>query len=299
MKHKTYPSIENSYQAKHMDFIRTNGFAMANVVWCVTEKLHGSNLGVYCDATGCQTASKNNMLQESESDSFYKFGTIKETVYKNCADLFDYVVNYFGSGDIKNIIVYGELFGGAYSHPDVPKNNQVSSVQKGVFYSPDIHFHIVDVVVVYENDQEMFLNYFLVERICKDLEIPWAEILFSGTMDKCLEYPNDGQSTIPGILGLPVLEDNIVEGTVVKPVIAEFFACGSRVILKNKNEKFKEKYPNKPIICVLIQAEREGGARILEIGTRLQIPVFINEIERAVKSLKFLLDFYKIKNGKK
>ncbi|MHA1475156.1 MAG: CoA-binding protein [Promethearchaeota archaeon] len=63
-------------------------------------------------------------------------------------------------------------------------------------------------------------------------------------------------------------------------------------------ETIKEKYPNKPIICVLIQAEREGGSRILEIGTRLQIPVFINEIERAVKSLKFLLDFYKIKNGK-
>lgn len=64
-------------------------------------------------------------------------------------------------------------------------------------------------------------------------------------------------------------------------------------------ESIKEKYPNKPIICVLIQAEREGGSRILEIGTRLQIPVFINEIERAVKSLRFLLDYYEIKNGKK
>ncbi len=63
-------------------------------------------------------------------------------------------------------------------------------------------------------------------------------------------------------------------------------------------ETIKEKYPNKPIICVLIQAEREGGSRILEIGTRLQIPVFINEIERAVKSLKFLLDYYEISNGK-
>ena len=64
-------------------------------------------------------------------------------------------------------------------------------------------------------------------------------------------------------------------------------------------ESIKEKYPNKPIICVLIQAEREGGSRILEIGTRLQIPVFINEIERAVKSLRFLLNYYEIKNGKK
>ena len=59
-------------------------------------------------------------------------------------------------------------------------------------------------------------------------------------------------------------------------------------------EAIKEKYPNKPIICILIQAEREGASRILEIGTRLQIPVFINEVERAVRSLKFLLDYYKI-----
>nr|WP_162306703.1 CoA-binding protein [Candidatus Prometheoarchaeum syntrophicum] len=60
-------------------------------------------------------------------------------------------------------------------------------------------------------------------------------------------------------------------------------------------ETIKEKYPNKPILCVLIQAEREGGSRILEIGTKLKIPVFTNEIERAVKSLRFLLDFYQIK----
>ncbi|MHA1718062.1 MAG: CoA-binding protein [Promethearchaeota archaeon] len=59
-------------------------------------------------------------------------------------------------------------------------------------------------------------------------------------------------------------------------------------------EAIKQKYPDKPIICVLIQAEKEGAARILEIGTKLHIPVFIDEVERAVRALKSLFDFYHI-----
>jgi len=58
-------------------------------------------------------------------------------------------------------------------------------------------------------------------------------------------------------------------------------------------------YPNKPIITILIQAEREGAKRVTKSATELKIPVFENEIERAVRGYKLLFDYYsKIKKRK-
>lgn len=61
--------------------------------------------------------------------------------------------------------------------------------------------------------------------------------------------------------------------------------------------KIRKQYPTKPIIAILIQAEREGAKRIVDIGSSLQIPVFVDEIERGVRALKCLIDFYQIKNS--
>jgi acyl-CoA synthetase (NDP forming) len=51
-------------------------------------------------------------------------------------------------------------------------------------------------------------------------------------------------------------------------------------------------YPNKPIITILIQAEHEGAKRVTRSATELKIPVFENEIERAVRGYKLLYDYY-------
>ena len=55
-------------------------------------------------------------------------------------------------------------------------------------------------------------------------------------------------------------------------------------------ENIKLQFPDKPIITICIQAEREKD-QILHIGTELQIPVFINEVERAVGSFACLLQY--------
>ena len=51
-------------------------------------------------------------------------------------------------------------------------------------------------------------------------------------------------------------------------------------------------YPTKPIITILIQAEREGAKRVINSATELKIPVFENEIERAVRGYRLLYDYY-------
>lgn len=57
-------------------------------------------------------------------------------------------------------------------------------------------------------------------------------------------------------------------------------------------EKIKQKYANKPIITILIQAEREGAKRVLNTASELKLPVFENEIERAVRGYALLHHWY-------
>ena len=63
-------------------------------------------------------------------------------------------------------------------------------------------------------------------------------------------------------------------------------------------EEILKNYPNKPIITILIQAEREGAKRVFNAASDLKIPVFENEIERAVRGYRLLYDYYsKIKRN--
>jgi acyl-CoA synthetase (NDP forming) len=60
-------------------------------------------------------------------------------------------------------------------------------------------------------------------------------------------------------------------------------------------EEIKKKFPDKPIITVLIQAEKEGVDRIISCATKLQIPVFVDEVERAIRAYSALIQYYHMK----
>ncbi|MCY0977888.1 hypothetical protein PGH12_16125 [Chryseobacterium wangxinyae] len=65
--------------------------------------------------------------------------------------------------------------------------------------------------------------------------------MFQGTLDEALKFSNVFDSKIPAWLGLPEIENNMCEGTILKTLKTKYFGNGSRVILKNKNEKWTEK----------------------------------------------------------
>ena len=58
---------------------------------------------------------------------------------------------------------------------------------------------------------------------------------------ECIIYPNDGTSKVHSYFGLPEIADNIMEGVVIKPVTPAFFFNRERIIIKNKNDIFKER----------------------------------------------------------
>lgn len=226
MEFKKYTSIENSYRIKFLEYVKEKGYDKET--YTVTEKIHGANFSIWYNGEHFRFAKRSKFLG-NESD-FYSYKTATK-------ELIDKIKEVYNKSPIckgQILTLYGELFGGTYPHPDVERCD-VKQVQKGVYYSPTVGFYCFDVAIDGRVQPIDAL------QILKEHDILTAEILYEGSLDECLQYSNEFQTTIPEKLGLPAIENNICEGVVIKSACPLYLGNGSRVILKNKNEKWTEK----------------------------------------------------------
>lgn len=230
MQFKQYPSIENSYRKKFLDKVLEEGHGKTEYI--VQEKIHGANFSFWIDQNNIQCAKRSSFIKDD--DRFFNFQDVKSKYEQKMRDLFQ----SFYIGGASEVIIYGELYGGIYPHSDIKKSNQ-TAVQKGVYYNPTQDFIAFDLKV---DGQYMSVDF--ANEIFKKFQIPHAQTLFRGSLVDCLEYPNEYITTLPQELGLPTIPNNICEGNVIRPIDPIFMYSGERLILKNKNDKFKEKHGN-------------------------------------------------------
>jgi len=266
MQFHKYPSITNSYSNKFISYIEEAGFATDDIVYAVQEKIHGANFAVYVDDNGAELATRGHKL--SENESFYNVASIEKPLKETAIFLFDVAkraplsISLKGFPDYDGYIIHGELCGGSY--PDI--KSQQKSVQKGVYYSPHLEFFVFDITGVYKNfvrdedtnkmvDKHVLLDLDIAEYFTKQAGFHWTPILFEGSLDECLQVPNEFKSQIAYNLGMPeIAEPNICEGVVIKPIKPLYLHNGSRVILKNKNEKFSEKTKAPKVVIPLTES---------------------------------------------
>jgi len=251
MEHFNYSSIENTYREEFIQLIKTEGKEAGQ--WVVTEKIHGGQLALYYDGSEFKASTRTAFL--TPGMDFFNY----EKVVAANADKVKEIYRILASerGDISLVIVYGELFGGDYPHPDVPKVKNAKRLQKGVFYHPDNLFYAFDIRV-----NGRFLTVDEANRLFEAAGMFYAKPILRGTFEECLNHPNKFPSKISEWLGLPPLQDNIAEGIVIKPVNPEFLQIGERVILKSKNEKFEERKSIK-------KRPKKQGAEITGSGEQL------------------------------
>ncbi|OCK53278.1 RNA ligase, Rnl2 family [Chryseobacterium sp. CBo1] len=228
---KTYNSIENAYQTRVIDQIRLQGFG--DEVFIVQEKVHGANFSFFTDGKKIKIAKRTAFIEKDEK--FYNAHQMLERYRKNVIDLFEKVKTIHS--DLETVVIYGELFGGGYKHKEVEPVKDAIKVQKGVEYAPQNEFYGFDIKL----NGTTYLDTDLVNQIFKETGFFYAKILFQGTLEEALKFPNVFDSKIPAWLGLPEIENNMCEGTIVKTLKTKYFGNGSRIILKNKNEKWTEK----------------------------------------------------------
>ena len=231
MKFIKYPSIENTYRQKSVDYVYQSG--LSGGIWVASEKIHGANFSIMTDGTDIRMAKKTALIGEDEN--FYGCQSIKEELKRKLREIFRKLQLDF-DWPIHYVKLCGEIYGGRYPHPDVAKVSDAVKVQDKVWYRPDNDFYGFDIVA-----NEIFIDDNHAQSLFREFDITNAEPLCRGTIEECFQYTNEFITTIPAKLGLPEIEGNICEGVVIKPIDARFYACGSRVIFKNKNPKFSEK----------------------------------------------------------
>lgn len=235
MQFKRYSSIENTYRKKEIDTIIEQGKNAGT--WRLSEKLHGTHFSLWYNGKKLKCAKRSAFLKDDSS--FFNWETVYDNEKNKIINMWNFLQenpDFVNKEKIEELVLFGELFGGIYPHPEVEREYNAITVQKGIYYTPKNMFYCFDIKI-----NGTFVDEHKKEELCKKFDIFYDEPLFEGTFDECLEFKNEYQTTIPEKFNLPEIENNICEGNVIKPIEPKYFWNGSRVILKNKNEKWSEK----------------------------------------------------------
>ncbi|KNH08037.1 mitochondrial RNA ligase 2 [Perkinsela sp. CCAP 1560/4] len=225
--------------------------------WIAEEKVNGANFSIHIFNRGNEVrfAKRSGFIAETE----FFFG------YTKLLPDFARQVPHFMSilskkhGDVESAIIYGELFGGKYVHPEIPQEERFTEFkgQKrrispiiGDFlpqYSPDIHFYAYD-VKYRKGPQKPWILLSPSESQSVFQTVPnllYARELFRGNLKKCMAFDLDKFETLlPHLLGLGdyVIPGNIAEGIVLKSSSrgGEVIHLTKSSILKFKHRAFQE-----------------------------------------------------------
>lgn len=232
-KHSEYEKMPKSL--KQLDVPEKVLGELNKLKWTVTEKIHGANFSFVYEHRKLQYAKRKEFL--SWTDDFFGFQEVVVRIEDNVLQLFEQLSTDF---EADRYIIYGELFGGKYPHPNVPVHSNVQAIQTGVYYSPVIDFCAFDIAFEREGvkhylDYETAISYFETHGIF------YAAVLFAGKLNEVLDFNIRINSMVPSLLKLPLLDHNLIEGVVIKPwKHSHIKNLSVRPILKIKNPEFDE-----------------------------------------------------------
>ena len=235
MKFSKYNSIENAENSKLIKYIYEGGFSGGE--WCATVKVHGANYSFWCNDEELRTA-KRSCLMDGDGGNFYGSYSVYARYQEKVRALYLKLKKDLSTLNV--LALYGEIFGGLYAHPDVERVKDSKKVQDGIQYCPHNDFYLFDVAYLDSEGTPSFETTDLVEEVGIELGIPYAKIVHRGSLEEMLKLDPVFEDPIHKLFGLPLIENNMAEGWVIRPRVAKFFRDGSRVILKKKNPKFSE-----------------------------------------------------------
>lgn len=210
---------------------------MEKLKWVVTEKVHGANFSFSYENGTLKFAKRKEYLKWT--DDFFGFQLVVNQLENNILRLFEQLSREIPG---QKYIVYGELFGGEYPHPEVAPVAGLHAIQTGVYYTPAIAFCAFDIAIeTNQSDSKYYLDYETALAYFNQFGIFYAKPLLIGKFAEAMNFNIRINSTIPKEFQLPELKDNLIEGVVIKPYNqTDQNAPFSRPIVKLKNPEFDE-----------------------------------------------------------
>lgn len=190
--------IEGEFRDETVKFLKDN-------LWCCTEKVDGTNIGIVWDGHKVTYQGRTERAQIP-------------------AHLLNKLIELFG-GDINEQLFeekFGEtkviLFGEGYG----------AKIQNGGKYRSDCSFILFD---VYVPDQDLWLKRDAIEDIAKSFSIDVVPVILTGTLDEAISYVKSKPKSTIGTANM--------EGLVCKPVMEMKDRRNRRVIVKVKVKDFE------------------------------------------------------------
>jgi len=198
--------------------------------WVATEKLHGANVVIGVERDAVAFGKRKEWL--APDAAFFGWQLIAPELAERARE----VARAIGA---PQVVLYGELFGGGYPHPDVPPIAGLSPVQTGVWYAPDLRWAMFDALVATgDDDAGELLAFAEVEALAVAAGLLVPPVLGRGRRDELDRIAIAAPTEVPARLGLPPIAANLREGFVMKP--DRRVAPDARPILKRKLPDFDD-----------------------------------------------------------
>ncbi|XQJ30930.1 mitochondrial RNA ligase 2 [Leishmania guyanensis] len=224
-----YSEIENAH-SRRIEALKNAG--LFNDEWIATEKVHGANFGIYSTEHGktLQYAKRSGIMPPHEH--FFGYHILIPDLARYAQKGRELLMERLGSSP-STVIINGELFGGKYDHPSVPKRRQsvmvagrprtITAVQNNAFpqYCPDLHFYAFDIKYRMTEEEDYYTMTYD-EALAIFEKIPgllYAKAIIRGPLSKVTAFDVEHfVTTIPPLVGMGdyPLKGNWSEGLVVK-----------------------------------------------------------------------------------
>ena len=112
-----YSKIKNSYQKEFIQKVEDIG--RADQQYVVEEKVHGANLSLWITMSDLRAAKRTAFLTSDEK--FFNYQNVVAKYQEHAKKLFILSQGWAKDqniGTINLVVVYGEIFGGYYPHPN-------------------------------------------------------------------------------------------------------------------------------------------------------------------------------------
>lgn len=245
MHYHTYPHIENHYLSAFIEKIYRNVENADEIEWEITEKIHGTNVQIATDGVEVRIGKRSSPITEDEN--FYNALNVMKFMHEPTIHLWRHLKNVHPN--MVQLVLYGELFGGCYPHPDVPAVIGESKIQQGIWYSPVKSWMCFDMAIEYDNGTFEFISPSMKRWFCTTHDIPHVPVLgVVKGLKAALDWSNSMPSRVYSRFNLPEIEGNSMEGIVMKPEFYDIEMGFDRCIVKSKNPDFEDKKRGNKIV---------------------------------------------------
>ena len=197
--------------------------------WIATEKVHGANLVVATDGREVRVGKRKAWLRDD--DAFFGWQLLRPALAHAAVAL------WRALGAPRVLRLHGELYGGAYPHPDVAPMPGNTPVQTGIWYSPDVRFSLFDVQFD-AGEGATFMAHHALETLAAEHGLEAVPVLGRGARGELDALPVRFATRVPALHGLPAIAGNVAEGYVLKADAQ--MPCATRPAVKRKIPEFDE-----------------------------------------------------------